>query len=236
MSVLDELTSGLQASVRRAVAGRTQAGLFAEFDTMRDELETAVGPIGEALAVLGATEMPVGAETRALLDSRRAGLVEQLAKVRETLTHDPAKVRQGTLWRTTRQAIAALRSEALAARDVAFQALLAPFADGDRELADSLPPGTEGLAAYRAALLAFEELAERPPRTAADVAHAAGAGRRLKSLRERVEAGAVPEAFRDYWRELRGAGMPITRLTPEFRAWLDERGLAGNIVVRYRGA
>jgi hypothetical protein len=233
MAALDELAAKLRGSVRRAVAGREQAGLVAQFDAMRREVEDALEPIDEALAALAAPELSLDEEAATELASRRESVRGQLDNLREALAEDPAMIRQGNVWRATREAIVALKKQAVDVRAEAYRAMLASYADGDRELAESLPPGTAGLAEYRAALRAFEGLVERVPRSAAEVGRAANVGRRLQTLREEVE-GAVPEPFRIQWRDLRGTGLPLTRLTPEFRVWLDERGLAANVVARYR--
>lgn len=236
MAVLDDLATQLSAAVSQAVVGRKQAGLVAQFDGIRSELENAAGPIGEALGVLEAAELEVDEETADRLAERREVVRRKFEQIREALADEPETIRRGTLWRDTRQVITALQGHAVTVRAEAYRRMLESYADGDGELADSLPPNTEGLADYRAALRHFEEMAESTPRSANEVARGADAGRRLKDMRERVEARAVPERFRDQWRELRGPGLPVTRLTPEFRAWLDERGVAANVVLHYRGA
>src|SRR4051794_34699399 len=99
MAVLDDLATELRGSVRRAVATREQTDLVAEFDRMRSDVEDATVPLRESLAVLGAPELSVQAETAEKLSSQRELVRGLLEKVRETVTSDPTKVRQGTLWR-----------------------------------------------------------------------------------------------------------------------------------------
>jgi len=236
MAVLDDLATQLSTAVRKAVVGRKQAGLVAQFDGMRSALENAAGPIGEALAVLEAPEFELDEETGNRLAARRQALGLKFEQVREALAAEPEALRRGALWRDTREAITALQGGAMAARAETYRTLLEPYADGDRDLADSLPPDTQDLDEFRKVLSQYEAAVERMPRSADEVARAVATGRRLKEIRERVEARAVPERFRDQWRYLRGPGLPVTGLTPEFRAWLDERGLAANVVLHYRGA
>jgi hypothetical protein len=235
MAVLDDLVSELSASVRLAVVGRKQAGLVAEFEGMRSDLENAAGPIGEVLVVLEVPDLALDEETVERLAARREVVRRRFEQVREALADEPAAIRRGTLWRDTRQAVIGLRGDAVAARAEAYRTLLEPYSDGDRDLANSLPPNTKDLDEFRKVLNQYEATVERIPRSANEVAQAAATGRKLKEIRERVEAGAVPEAFRVQWRDLRGPGLPVRRLTPEFRAWLDERGLAANVLLHYRG-
>lgn len=235
MGALDQLADDLQMSVRRATAARAEAGMVAQFDGMRADVEGAIQPIREGLSVLEAPELHVSPEITSQLKARREWLQAQLDKVGTALEKDPSSIRRGELWRETKKAIQTLRTDLLNVRSAAFSAMLAPYSERDQELMESLPPGTTGLTEYRSALSAYETALERLPTTAAEVAVADAAGRRLREIRERVEAAAVPAEFREQWRALRGAGLGLTDLTPEFSDWLAEPGLDVNVVLVYRG-
>ena len=129
------------------------------------------------------------------------------------------------------------RSERLVeARGLAYVAFLDQFPAGDRELFESLPD-LPGVREYGEAIDGFERERERLPRTVEDVARAAAAGRRLAERRDHVENEAVPPgSCRDAWRALRGEGFPLPELSEQLRAWLEERDLAGSVLLRYRSS
>jgi hypothetical protein len=99
---------------------------------------------------------------------------------------------------------------------------------------ETLPPGITGVRDYRVAIEDFERQRAQRPTTADDVREAAATGRRLKNLREKVEAEAVPEEFQHQWRQVRTVGLPLAELTDAFVAWLRERGLSHATVLTYR--
>jgi hypothetical protein len=233
-ATLDSLAAELVREVDRATAARAQAGLVAEFDGMRTDVEAEIAPISEAAVVFDSSHIALTAEQRAELSERQQWLAAQLDKVRSALDKQPEKIRRGDVWKETKRALQALRASLEGARVTNYEDLLAQFADGDHDLLDSLPAGTPGVNEYRVALNAFERVRERLPQTAQDVAIAEAAAGRLKEIRERVEADAVPDAFRSQWRALRGAGIPLASLTPDFRVWLEEHGVAENVMVVYR--
>jgi type II secretory pathway component PulJ len=175
------------------------------------------------------------AEQTTEVAERQRWLQAQIEKVHAALEKQPEKIRRGELWKETKRAMDALRTSLEMARASNYDALLAGYAEGDHELLDSLPAGTSGVTEYRTALNVFERVRDRAPQTPHDVATAEAAARRLKEIRERVEADAVPSDFRTQWRSLRGAGIPLSALTPEFRQWLEEHGVAENVMVVYRG-
>jgi hypothetical protein len=232
---LDQLADDLRASVRRATAARAEAGLVAQFDGMRADVEGAIEPIREGLSVLNAPELSLNAEATSQVRARREWLQTQLEKVRAGLEKDPSSIRRGGLWRETKKAIDTLGEELSNIRLEAYNAMLAPYSERDLELLDSLPPGTSGVDEYRTALRAYENALDRVPSTPAEVAAADQAGRRLREIRERVEAAAVPAEFSEQWRALRGSGLGLTELTDEFRDWLATQGLNANVVLVYRG-
>jgi hypothetical protein len=234
VAVLDQLASELSTTVRRASAAREEAGLVAQFDGMRADVEAAIQPIRDGLSVLEAPELQVSDDAMAQVRSRREWVQAQLAKVRTALEKDPTSIRRGELWRETKKAIEALRGDLRNVQADAYNAMLTQYAERDGELLDSLPPGTTGLVEYRSALGAYERAVERLPTTPTEVAAADAAGRRLREIRERVEAAAVPADLRDQWRALRGSGLPLRELTPEFKEWLSGQGLDASALVVYR--
>ncbi len=232
---LDALAAGLVQEVERAAAARAQAGLVAEFDGMRADVEAVIAPISDAAVVFDSSHLALTAEQEADVSEKQRWLAAQLEKVHAALDKQPEKIRRGDIWKDTKRAVEALRASLESARATNYEALLGSFADGDHDLLDSLPSGTPGVNDYRIALNAFERVRERAPQTPQDAVTAEAAARRLKEIRERVEADAVPSAFRAQWRALRGAGIPLAALTPEFRQWLEEHGVAENVMVVYRG-
>lgn len=235
-STLDLLAAELVTKVRRAATAQADTALAAQFDGMRLEVDAASTEIAEYAAVSTSPHLRVSAEHRQSLESRTAWVEAQIARVRTILAEDPRAVRQGKVWRETKQAIEALRKDLVLARDAGYAALLEEFVAGDRQLLETVPPGIAGLREYRAAVETFESTADRRPRSIDDVAQAAAAGRRLRDLRERVERDAVPSEFQDEWRVLRAGGLSLTALTDDFRAWLDSHGLSQAIVLTYRAA
>lgn len=236
-ATLDRLAAELVAKVRRASAAQTGAALAAQFDGMRRHVDTASTEIAECAEVV--TKSPllrIAKEQRETLESRRSWVESQIARVRSVLEEDPGAVRQGAVWRETKQAIEALRDELVLARASGYAALLEEFVAADRQLLQSVPPATAALREYRTAIDALELIADRPPRSIDDVAKAAAAGRRLRELRERVERDAVPGEFQEEWRALRANGLPLAALSDEFRAWLDSHGITKSIVLTYRPA
>ena len=232
---LDALAAELVQEVERATAARAQAGLVAEFDGMRTDVETLIVPISEAAVVFESSHLALTAEQKAEFSARQQWLAAQIEKVNAALEKQPEKIRRGEIWKEMKRAMEALRASLESARAANYEALLAGYADGDHDLLDSLPSGTPGVTEYRTALNAVERVRERAPQTPQDVATAEAAARRLKEIRERVEAAAVPSEFRAQWRSLRGAGIPLAALTPAFRQWLEEHGVAENVMVVYRG-
>lgn len=234
MAVLDQLASELRTTVRRASAARQEAGLVAQFDGMRADVEAAIQPVRDGLSVLDAPELQVGEDVIAQIRSRREWVQAQLEKVRVALDKDPTSIRRGELWRETKKAIEALRGDLGQVQAEAYTLMLAQYAERDAELLESLPPGTAGLAEYRSALRAYESAVDTVPANPAEVAQADAAGRSLQEVRERVEAAAVPAEHRDEWRALRGSGLPLRELTPEFREWLTQQGLDSSVLLVYR--
>ena len=232
--VLDTLATQLEQRVRHAAAARTGAALAAQFDGMRGDLESASSEIDECMTVLFDSRLLQLPSEGADFEQRKAWVAEQLRAIRKKLDENPASVRQGDLWRNTKRAIETLRNELLEAREQAYAAFLDEFAAGDRELLQSLPPGVSGAEDYRQAIEEFERVRERLPGKVDDVARAAAAGRRLEKCRHRVESEAVPAAFKDDWRALRGEGLPLTALNEELLAWLKEHELARSVVLQYR--
>jgi hypothetical protein len=165
---------------------------------------------------------------------RTEWILGQIDKVRSTIEADPMRVRQGTLWRETQRAYGTLRTELEQLLEHTYRSLLESYAADDRHVLDTLPPGIAGTRDYRIAIEDFEQYAARRPTSTEDVRAAAAAGRRLKSLREKVEAEAVPEEFQDQWRQVRLTGLPLLEVTDSFAAWLTERGLASYVVLTYR--
>lgn len=234
-ATLDRLAAELVAAVRRASAAQADAALAAQFEGMQLQIDEAAAEIAECAHVV--TRSPlllIPQEQRENLESRRSWLASQIDRLRSVVAENPAAVRQGPVWRETRQAIDALRKELAAARADSYTALLKEFVVADRELLESVPPGTAGLGEYRRAIEDLESLAARQPRSLDDVVRAAAAGRRLRELREQVERDAVPAEFQDEWRALRASSLRLPALTEEFRAWLDSHGLAKSVVLTYR--
>lgn len=236
-ATLDRLAAELLAAVRRASTAQADAALAAQFEGLQLQVDDATAEITECAQVVARSPLlRIPQEERENLESRRSWVVSQIDRLRSVAAENPAAVRQGPVWRETRQAIDALRKELTAARAGSYRALLEEFAAGDRELLESVPPGTAGLVAYRRAIEDLESFATRQPRSLDDVAQAAAAGRRLRELREQVERDAVPAEFQDEWRALREGGLRLPALTDEFRAWLDSHGLAKSVVLTYRAA
>lgn len=234
-SELDRLAAELAREVRHAAAARANAELVAAFHGMTRDVETAATDIEQCAAVLRGPSPLVLPETYPReLQARTEWIQAQIAKVRETIEQDPMRVRQGPLWRETQRAFNTLRTELLEVLDAAYSSLLDSFAGDDRHVLETLPPGIAGVRDYRIAIDDFERCAAKRPTTTDDARAAAAAGRRLKSLREKVEAEAVPAEFQDQWRQVRTTGLPLADLTDPFVAWLRERGLAGSTVLTYR--
>lgn len=232
---LDLLAGALHDAVERASGARSDAALLAQFDAMRGDVDDAARKISESMSVLldsGTLEMP--ADTKTALEERRRWVSAQVATIRSAIIEDPARVKQGKAWRETRQAFQTLESELAEARAVAYHEMLAQFSRDDRQLLDTLPPGTPGVPAYRTAIQDFDQLADRLPRSPQEVTEAAAAGRRLAKLREQVETEAVPPEHQEQWRAVRGDGLALAEITNEFRAWLDSRGLARSVVLKIR--
>lgn len=234
-SVLDELAHELAASVRRASSAAADAQLVAQLDVMRSAIEAATGPIAECMSVLmGSPLLNVPEEQSATLAERKEWVAAQIEKLREAFASDPGSIRKASLWRDTKNAFEKLRDELLNARAASYESLVDGFAAGDRELLQTLPPRTAGTREYREAIENFNLIRGRLPGTVEDVAKAAAAGRRLRALREQVESAAVPAEFQEQWRALRADGLALSKLTPEFRGWLDEHSLSRSVVLEYR--
>lgn len=234
-SELDRLAAELAREVRHAAGSRANAELVAAFHGMTRDVEVAAAEIEQCAAVLGGPSSLVLPETYpGELRARTEWVQAQISKVRETVEKDPMRVRQGALWRETQKAFNTLRTELLEVLDAAYSSLLDSFGGDDRHVLETLPPGISGERDYRIAIDDFERYATARPTTLEDVRQAVAAGRRLQSLREKVEAEAVPEEFQDQWRQVRTTGLPAAELTDAFMAWLRERGLATSTVLTYR--
>jgi len=233
-SVLDDLAHELAASVRRASSAAADAQLVAQLDVMRSAIEAATGPIAECMSVLMGSPLLDVPEEQGTLAERKAWVAAQIEKLREAFASDPGSIRKGNLWRETKNAFEKLRDELLDARAASYESLLDGFAAGDRELLQTLPPRTAGTPEYREAIENFDVFRQRLPGTVEEVAKAAAAGRRLRALREQVESAAVPAEFQEQWRALREDRLALSKLTPEFRGWLDEHSLSHSVVLRYR--
>lgn len=234
-SDLDRLASDLAREVRDAAVARSNAELVAAFHGMTREVENAAAEIEQCTAILrGRSPLVLPESYPGELQSRTEWILGQIEKVRGTIEKDPMRVRQGTLWRETQRAFNTLRSELIEVLKAAYDALIESFAADDCHVLETLPPGISGARDYRVAIEEFERHAARRPTTADEVREAAAAGRRMKGLREKVEADAVPEEFQDQWRQVRSQGLPLVELTDAFVAWLRERGLANSTVLTYR--
>jgi hypothetical protein len=232
---LDALAAELEAVAKRAKAAAADASLTAELDTMAGEAETATQPIAEATSVLyDSAWITLEPNEASELDRRRQWLRDQLEGVLEQFHEDPTKIRRGTLWRDTKRAIEHLRQELFTLRDEHYRALLAGYPDDDGEHLRSLPPHTTGLDEYVRAIDAFERARTITPRTPDDVDHAVAVGERLRDRRAQIESETVPAEFRAQWRQLRSAGLSLDDFSAEFHAWLAERGIEEDVVLRLR--
>jgi hypothetical protein len=232
---LDVLARDLQEAVERAARARQNAALIAQFETMQREISDHTARIGTVLPiVLDSPHFALTIDRRTELDDRRQAVRRQMRQVRDVLARDPLQVRQGSLWRDAKSSAAALANELEAALADAYRELLATFDGDDERLLDSLPPGTPGAAEYRTAIRDFETISERAPESLADVTRAVAAGRRLTALRDKLDAESIPAQFQTQWRALRGQGLQLDDITPEFSTWLRERGLARSVVAVYR--
>ena len=220
--------------MRHAAGARTNADLVAAFHGMTRDVDTAAVEIERCAAVLrGPSPLVLPEHYPGELRARTEWVQAQIGKVRDTIEKDPMRVRQGALWRETQRAFNTLRTELLEVLDAAYSGLLDSFAADDRHVLETLPPGIAGERDYRIAIDDFERHAATRPTTPEDVKQAAAAGRRLQSLRETVEAEAVPDEFQDQWRQVRTTGLPLAEITDAFAAWLRERGLANSTVLTY---
>ena len=234
-SELDRLATELAREVRHAAGARASAELVAALHGMTRDVDAAATEIEQVMAVLHGPSALVLPDTfPAGLRARADWVQAQVAKARQAVEKDPMRVRQGPLWRETQKAFNTLRSELLQVLDDAYSSLLDPFAADDRRVLETLPPGTSGLRDYRAAIEDFEHAAAKRPRSVEDIKAAAAVGRRLKSVREKVEVAAIPAEFQDQWRRVRASGLPMPELTDAFMDWLREQGLAGSTVLMYR--
>jgi hypothetical protein len=234
-SELDRLAAELAREVRHAAGARANAELVAAFHGMTRELESAVAEIDQCVGVLrGPSPLVLPASYPEQFQARTEWILAQINKVRGTVEADPMRVRQGTLWRETQRAFNTLRAELIELLDTAYSSLMDSFAGDDRHVLESLPPGITGVRDYRMAIEDFERLIGTRPTTADEVQQAAAIGSRLKDLRDKVEAEAVPEEFQGQWRQVRTVGLPLAELTDAFVAWLRERGLSESTVLTYR--
>ena len=233
-SRLDQLADALDREVRHAAALRSKTELAAEFDGMTAALTNETALIETYAGVVASESSPLTFEPEVgeSLSQRTEWIVSQVDKVRRVLGEDPMKVRQGKVWGETQRAIKSLRSDLESAVDEAYAHTLDSFRGDDRDVLDTLPPGTSGVARYREAIEEFERLALVRPSSADDVVRAAAAGRRMQAKREEVEAEAVPAQFSAQWRVLRTTGLRLADASPSFLAWLDERGLSGSAVLK----
>jgi hypothetical protein len=236
-SELDRLADDLARETRHAAGARADAQLVAAFHQMTQDVEAAAIEIEQTRTALrGPSPLAVADSYPGDLQERAGWVAAQITKVRETLNEDPMRVRQGTLWRETQRAVTTLRTELREILDTAYANLLAGYSVDDRHLLDTLPPGIRGVRDYRIAIEQFERFRAARPSTSDDVRAAAASGRRLRELRERVEAEAVPAEFQDQWRQVRTTGLPLSQLTDSFVAWLRERGLASATLLSYRAS
>jgi hypothetical protein len=234
-AALDRLAAELAREVRLASAARSSAELVAAFHGMTSEIDSAAADIEQCTATLrGPSPLVVPASYPEDFRGRTDWILTQIAKVRKTIEADPMRVRQGTLWRETQRAYNTLRTELQQLLDTAYQTLLESYAADDRRVLETLPPGITGTRDYRVVIEEFDDHASRRPTSPEDVRAAVAVGRRLKNLRERVEAEAVPEEFQEQWRQVRADGLPFAELTDAFAAWLTERGLADSVLLTYR--
>jgi hypothetical protein len=234
-SDLDRLAAELAREVRHASGARANADLVAAFDGMTRDVEAAAVDIERSATVMrGPSPLLFADDFPDAFRPRTEWVQAQIAKVRDTLEKDPMRVRQGSLWGETRRAFTTLREELNVAVDTAYTNLLDSFTADDRRVLETLPPSIAEAHNYSVAIDDFDRFATARPATPDDVTQAAAAGRRLQTLRERVEAEAVPPEFHEQWRLVRTAGLPLTELTDPFVKWLRERGLANSTVLTYR--
>lgn len=233
-SRLDELAEELHREVRHAAGARADAEVAAAFDGMTNALNTVAGQLESYGAVVaGRSPLKFPPTFVQSLGERKAWVDAQVKKVRDVIAEDPMKVRQGKLWSETHRAATTMRNDLAEAIDEAYRQVLEPFRGDDRDILETLPPSTPGVAEYRDAIHTFNRFAEARPTSPEDVTMAVAAGRRMQRHREEVEAQAVPAEFADQWRLLRTTGLPLTEMTDGFSSWLRERGFASLTVVTF---
>lgn len=233
-SRLDELADALHREVRHAAGARADADVAAAFDGMTKELNTVASQLESYGAVAsGPSPLKFPPTFAQSLGERKTWVDAQVKKVRHVIAEDPMKVRQGKLWSETQRAASTMRNDLAEAIDEAYNQLLEPFRGDDRDILETLPPRTPGVAEYRDAIDEFDRLAEVRPTSTEEVTAAAAAGRRMQRHREEVEAKAVPAEFADQWRLLRTSGLPLTEMTDGFSSWLREQGFASSTVVTF---
>ena len=231
---IDELSTELSAAVARAVAANADAAVAAAFDKMSADVEAVAAAVAEARNVLyGAHDLALEADERADLEARRDALAQRIQAVRAQFATEPTAIRRGALWREAKVAYDALSVALQTHRDVAYQRLLDPFAQEDRQQLVTLPHGTPGVECLPAGDRGVRSWCATRPLAL----HRISTGpspwdERLAELRAQTEQDAIPAEHRSTWRQLLGSGLPLDELNDEFRQWLRTRDLEKNIVVR----
>ena len=160
-SRLDELADALHREVRHAAGARADAEVAAAFDGMTKELNTVASQLESYGAVVSGPSplkfLPTFAQS---LGERKTWVDAQVKKVRDVIAEDPMKVRQGKLWSETQRSARTMRNDLAEAIDEAYHQLLEPFRGDDRDILETLPPRTPGVAEYRDAIDEFDRLAE----------------------------------------------------------------------------
>jgi hypothetical protein len=234
-SALDRLASELAREVRDASAARHDSELASQFDGMTEIVQAVAMSIRQTAKVLdGPSPLGEPHPYREELRERGEWVISQVAKVRSVLESDPLTVRQGKLWAQTRTAFQTLRDELEGTLKAAYEELLDPYAADDLRVAETLPPRVQGAREYRQLIEQFERLRNQTPQSAEQIKEALAVAQKLRDLRESLESEGVPEEYREEWRQLRESGLPLTRASDGFVAWLHEHGLADAIVLSYR--
>lgn len=227
------LAEMLRSVTDRAADTQKAQNLAADYGALRDRVSDAADAMERQVTLLASPMLSPHADDRAAIEERCDVLRAIVANVRATVATNPDAVRRGSLWRQAEAAMTAVQKTADETIENAFRRLAGELPSPEPGLLAAVPQGTAGRDQYRAAEARYHEEAQ-PPRTLDDLERFITLTRKLGELKEQLLTQAVPSEFRGQWRQLQSGQLSLTDLQDDFRAWLEERGMLGDVVLSYR--
>lgn len=160
--------------------------------------------------------------------------LDKLEELQSAIAASPATVRDGQLWTKSKSSTEALLSDMSQSVRERWDALIDDLPSRDVGFTIALPPNAAGVDELRDAASQLDALAAKEDPEPGDPKRSKNLTTQIRELRGKLEEQAVPTAIRADWEVLLDGRLALEKYGGELERFVEERGLAGKIVVSLR--